>query len=102
MALKFRIAEENSGLLIYLSGDLTFADDESFREIISSLAGKTGSRAIVDLGGLTYIDSAGLGLFLVLKEAVEEVNKKLSIRQAKGQVKEMLEIAEFSSMIPFE
>jgi anti-anti-sigma factor len=90
------------GMEVSFSGRLIFADNGAFREIVQSLDGRNSGELLFDLENLDFVDSAGLGMFLIAKEAAESKGMKLRVRGAKGQVAEMLEVSQFSNVINIE
>lgn len=87
---------------VMLRGRLTFADHESFRDIVSIFKEGTTRRCALNLGGLEFIDSAGLGLLLIVRDAAKDGHADVVLRGAKGSVRKMLDIAKFSDIIPLE
>jgi anti-anti-sigma factor len=87
---------------IAISGDLTFVDSPAVIELIGALDGTGCKEFVLALGELESIDSAGLGMLILLNDAAQEKGARLSIRNPKGQVKTMLEVTEFGDVIPIE
>lgn len=86
-----------------LSGNLTFDDMTSFRQLIVEFQNASAERWVMDLRNLDFIDSAGLGLLLRLNAAAETCESKLSLRVSpEGKVKNMMDVAQFDQVIPFE
>lgn len=56
------------------------------------------SHLVVDLSEVQYIDSAALGLLLMLREKVQAAEKTLELRQPCGVVREVLEVAHFNRL----
>lgn len=100
--MDYTISENQDLITIKITGELTLADEEQFRVASMEASEKNGSKCIIDLSTLEFLDSAGLGLLLVLKEFCEEKNKSVSMRPGSGDVKEVLDISEFESLIPYE
>jgi anti-anti-sigma factor len=87
---------------VVMKGRFTFADHNAFREMIDGL-GKDGKRhCVLDMGGVEFIDSAGLGMLILLKDAASEKNIDLKLRGAQGQVRKMLDISRFKDIISIE
>ena len=54
------------------------------------------------INGLEFVDSSGLGMILVAREEVTQLDKKLSLRGAQGQVKRVLTVAQLGKVINIE
>ncbi|MEQ6884781.1 STAS domain-containing protein [Salicola sp. Rm-C-2C1-2] len=54
---------------------------------------------VVNLARTQFIDSAALGMLIQLKKKCDNANKSLVISNAKGSVKDTLEIANIQKMI---
>lgn len=84
---------------ISLSGRLTFADNKAFRNLVSNVEGTRRDKFVFDLGNLEYIDSAGLGMLILARDAAASQKKELRLCGAKGQVQQMLKISKFSTFM---
>ncbi|SED22550.1 STAS domain-containing protein [Pseudomonas anguilliseptica] len=51
---------------------------------------------VIDLQEVQYIDSAALGILLLLRDKAQAQNKTVEIRNLHGVAKDVLEIANFS------
>lgn len=87
---------------VLLKGRLTFSDHESFRDIIRVFKDGGPQNCVLNLGDLEFIDSAGLGLLLIVRDSAHENKVSVKIRGARGAVKKMLDIAKFHEIIPSE
>lgn len=68
MALTIDLEQNESHWLLTLTGDLDYGECASFRMNIDRILKSTPPAAIVDLSGLEYLDSSGLGLLLSLSK----------------------------------
>ncbi|WP_135076556.1 STAS domain-containing protein [Terasakiella sp. SH-1] len=100
--MQHTITENNGVVHVKLLGELTLTDEESFRSLSLEASEANGSKCVIDLTGLEFLDSAGLGLLLVLKEFCDDTSKTVSLIPGSGDVREILDISEFSSLIPYE
>jgi HptB-dependent secretion and biofilm anti anti-sigma factor len=98
--MEFNIDTNGNQRQMNLKGRLTFSDHELFREITGSLKEPGPSACQINLSGLEFIDSAGLGLLLLVSETAKEKNISISLSGARDQVSKMLEITKFSEVIP--
>jgi anti-sigma B factor antagonist len=78
---KLHIAEHQNGeaTVLVLSGHMTLDDgDLAFRQRVNDLVGAGHVKLIVDLSGVDYIDSSGIGML---------VDKLNTVRQRHGDIK---------------
>lgn len=68
MALSMDLEQEPTYWLLKLSGDLDYGECAAFRMSIDRILKSAPPAAIVDLSGLEYLDSSGLGLLLALSK----------------------------------
>ncbi|KLN61908.1 hypothetical protein WH96_03985 [Kiloniella spongiae] len=80
-------------------GEFGFPDNPKAQEIIKEVKEGSSSSYSIDLSGLETIDSAGLGMLLLINDAAEDGGKSLELRSPTGQVQKMLEISRFSEII---
>lgn len=100
--MEFTISNDGNRRLLNLSGRLTFNDHESFRDITKSLKEQGPNSCSINLSSLEFIDSAGLGLLLLVSETAKDQNINVTLSGARDQVHKMLEITKFSEVIPIE
>jgi len=100
--MDYSIKEDASSVTVQLNGELTVSDEEQFRTLCTDVTARAGTKCIVDLTQLSFLDSAGLGLMLVLKEMCDEAGKQVFLRVGNSPVRDILDISEFSSLIPYE
>ena len=84
---------------IHVMGRFDYESHGSFREAYADGASCAG--VIVDLSGANYIDSAALGMLLILREHVGNDTQRAIIRAARGQPLEVLSIAHFQRLFAF-
>lgn len=91
-----------SGIEIAVSGKLTARDNDSFRRLVSDIANASGHLCLLDLKELDFIDSAGLGMFLLAQDTARARGMRTAIRGAKPQVRRLLEVACFHTLFTLE
>lgn len=60
-----------------------------------ALESKEVKRILVDLKEVQYMDSAALGILLLLRDRAKAVSKEVELVNTSGAVREVLEIANF-------
>lgn len=84
--------------VIDIRGRLTFSDYSNFREMTQMLTEYKTKNCQIDLTGLEFIDSAGLGMLLIARDKIRAVDGQISLIGAQGQVKKMLDLGHFDRL----
>lgn len=96
--MDFASSHLNNELKILLSGQLTFSDAQKFKQVLE-LATQDGMRAVtLDFLNVTFIDSAGLGMLLLLRDQCQNKHIPVSIAGAQGQVEKIFMISKFDQL----
>lgn len=89
--------------VLFLRGRFDFSQYTYFKSVQGEVLDNDAvARIVLDLEGLEYLDSAALGILLVMLDRAKQHGKALSIRNAKGVVREILDVAHFERMFEFE
>ena len=81
-------------------GALDLATSRGLQTRMSELAGETGQEAILDLSGVSFMDSIGLGVVLKAASRFHRQGKRLLIVAPPGPVHRILEFAGVSDRLP--
>lgn len=94
----------NDGTAVFiLRGKFDFSQYSVFKDEQVRVLEKPEVRHVVlDFSGLDYLDSAALGILLVLKDRASERKQTVAIRNASGVVREILDVAHFDRMFVIE
>lgn len=104
--MKIDFHQDATGLRAAFSGSSGFGDYrqvEQFCQMIEQ--GGTQFKTVqIDLSGLEFIDSSGLGLLLLLKEQCDRYSVRVQIANPCGQVRKMLEASRLNELfgIPYQ
>ena len=94
---------DNKVATLTLRGRFDFSQYSVFKEEQNRVLDKDSINEIVlDFGGLEYLDSAALGIMLVLLDKAKAKGQTVTIRRAKGVVREILDVAHFERMFIIE
>lgn len=90
-----------TGLSYHGELDIAVADQlvDDCREQLDDLALLAGSVFVVDLSGVTFLDSAGLEALLEVQELVEEYDLVCRVRRSSPAVHRIVELAERSEQL---
>lgn len=88
---------------IRLEGRFDFSTHRDFRAAVeSALQQSNGSAVVVDLGGVDYLDSSALGMLLMLRDKVGAAKKTVSLANCRGNVRQVLDIANFGKLFTID
>jgi HptB-dependent secretion and biofilm anti anti-sigma factor len=98
--MRFEFDDEDA--TVSISGEFTFTDHPAFKTIASRLFEGQGKPIVIDLAKLEFIDSAGLGMLLIVRDEADKAGRKLILRGPCGQVKRMFEVTKFDTLFTVE
>ena len=97
--MQAKISKEVGNAVIALSGRFDFNTHRDFRGAYEPLVLDSSIRSVaVDFSGVDYLDSSALGMLLMLRDKLGGVNKEVALRGVKGNVKQVLDIANFGKL----
>ncbi len=89
--------------MLQLRGRFDFSQYSVFKAEQERVTDRQDVRHIVmDFADLNYLDSAALGLLLVLQERARERDQSVTIRHARGLVRDILDVAHFDRLFVIE
>ncbi|GAA4253233.1 STAS domain-containing protein [Azospirillum formosense] len=100
--MNFQVRRSSETLEVLLSGRLEFTDHDSLPDIVDLLNGEATRRFVLDMDGLTFIDSAGIGMLLILQDEAEQRNIKLVLRKLQGDVLRSIDLARIGEVVTIE
>jgi HptB-dependent secretion and biofilm anti anti-sigma factor len=95
MALQVLRNADNS-TVIKISGRFDFSCHSEFRQAYSSHP--AGASIVVDMSEASYLDSAALGMLLLLRDHANATGSPVAIANCQGQPNEVLRIANFDRL----
>lgn len=85
---------------IFLKGRLTFDGNEAFRQIYDAVEAVPARDVTLDVSAVDFIDSAGLGMVLLLRDCTLAKGGTLSLRRPAGQVRRLLDVCHMHDLLP--
>jgi anti-anti-sigma factor len=95
-------APDGDRLVLKLRGELDLASAGSLESELQAAASDGFRDLVIDLSGLAFMDSTGIGLLVRAQVAAQENQHKLSLRRGPAQVQRVLEITGLADRMPFE
>jgi HptB-dependent secretion and biofilm anti anti-sigma factor len=87
---------------VSISGEFTFTDHIAFKAIAIRLFKRLGKPIVIDLAKLEFIDSAGLGMLLIIRDEADKGGRRLILRGPCGQVRRMFDVTKFDTLFTVE
>lgn len=92
--MQFRVKDEGASVRVTLEGQLNFAANEDFQELLGQLVSQKNKRIVFDMTGLSHIDSVGLGLLYIAREDMAENGSTVVLASPRDNVLRMLQLTE--------
>jgi len=105
---KLVISEERAGSthpvsVLTLRGTIETTNASGLEETLGRIVDEKCYRIIVDLGGVTYISSAGWGIFISEIKRIRRNGGDIKLAAMAPEVREVFELLEFGNILkPFE
>lgn len=96
--MDYAVQAATDGLHVTLKGRMTLIDHEKFRNVVDAIEKSTGSKCVFDLSGLEFVDSSGLGMFLIARDVALPKGMEIELFGAQDGVKRILQIAKFQTL----
>ncbi len=100
--MDFKTTNTNDETRVWLAGRLEFTDHDKLHDLVELLGQAISRRLVIDLSELGFIDSAGLGMLLILQEEAEIRQIKMVVRGPAGEVKRSIELARLNEIVTIE
>jgi anti-sigma B factor antagonist len=94
------VEQEGAGAALRLAGEFDVSCEHAFMDAATSALEDDTRELLVDLRGLSFIDSSGLRMLIQLWMESRRGGFELSILQGNGQVRRTLEIAGLDRVLP--
>jgi anti-anti-sigma factor len=85
--------------VFHLQGRMTFQDNDAFREVMIDVTRGKDRTIVLDLGGLDYMDSFAIGLFLVARDESAKGGNHLEFHNPRGAVLRVFQLAELDAVL---
>jgi anti-sigma B factor antagonist len=97
---RFALEELQGCVVVVASGEIDVSTAPALRETVDS-ACESGGRIVVDLTGVTFMDSTGVGVLLgALRKNDHLQNRTMSLVGARGTVRKVLDLTGVSELLP--
>lgn len=96
--MQIKVESKNNTDIVILSGEVDLYNSPQVRKKLTELINHKNPHIIVDLSGVTYMDSSGLATLVEAMQKIAKNNGKFILVGIKGAVKNMFEIARLNEV----
>lgn len=98
-----RTNSDNPVSIIRLRGTIETTNAAGLEEVLDRIIGRNCYRIVVDLGAVTYISSAGWGIFISEIKRIRRNGGDIKLAGMTPEVREVFDLLEFNSILkPFD
>lgn len=99
MALTINLLEKEGVTLLELQGNLTFGEEcDSFNEQIKNLLDANRLRIVLNMEGISFCDSSGLGCLITAFKAARDRGGDLKLLRLSKEVQVLLDLTKLSAV----
>ena len=85
--------QQNNGItLLSLTGEVDVSVAPKLRSVLKGLIDTSTAKIIVDLSSVDFIDSSGLGLFVMAYKSIRAYNGKIKFAKARPEVLKVIRL----------
>jgi anti-anti-sigma factor len=100
--LKIGLERDPQGVRITLVGEVDLATVPELNRLLDQLADSEHRRVLIDLTGVEFMDSTGLGSIIRAVRAADANGHRLAVRRGSPQVQRLFELTGLVDRLTFE
>jgi anti-anti-sigma factor len=85
-----------------LSGDLDMSATFALEPVLDRVLAQDPRRLVLDLGGVPFVDSSGLGLLIATHERASRAGVDMAISGAGPEIQRVIHIAGLDDLLPVQ
>lgn len=100
--MQYESSERNGVIEVRLHGRVTYSDHPSFRNVIAQVRDSAAQRLVFEMADVEFIDSAGLGMLLMVRDTASQKKAEVVLRHPRGQVQRIFASSKFDTLFIIE
>lgn len=96
--MQANVSNRDGVAVVLLQGRFDFNAHREFRGAVEDALAAGEGEIRVDLGGVDYLDSSALGMLLMLRDKAKGGGREVTLANAVGPVKQVVDIANFGKL----
>lgn len=91
--------ENDKEYVVYLNGELDLSVAPQLRSALESVVNQVEKTLILNLKGLKYIDSTGIGIIISVLKIRDELNAPFTVREIPSSIKRLFDLTGISEFL---
>ena len=100
--MQYESAERDGVIVVTLHGRITYSDHPSFRNVIGQIRDAAAQKVVFEMADVEFIDSAGLGMLLMVRDTASQKKTEVVLRRPCGQVQRIFASSKFDTLFTIE
>jgi anti-anti-sigma factor len=100
MSMKTNERPVPNGVILDITGDLTYANRELFKTAVEKVRQKGCRHLILNMADVRFVDSSGLGLLALVSQNFKLSQGQVSMLKPQSYVREIMILANIQKLIP--
>jgi anti-anti-sigma factor len=97
--MQIEIATAGGKMLVRLTGNFDYTMRNQFMaQMDEAMAHASAQELRIEMGALDYIDSSALGMLLMLRDRAKKQNMTVTLANAQGRIRQVLDTAQFERL----
>ena len=98
--LSFSITEEPGYAVVSAAGQIDAGTEQALRDVLTSVRARGALRVVVDLAGVAFLASSGIGVLMAARRVLAAAGGSLVLASPRGEVAQILSLTGVSELIP--
>ena len=99
-SLAFSVSRAPGYAVLSVAGQVDASTEQGFRDALTSVLAHGVPRIVVDLSGVGFMSSAGIGVLMGVRRVLADAGGSLVLAAPHGEVAQVLSIAGVAEVIP--
>jgi anti-anti-sigma factor len=95
------VRTDHDTVVLEIAGEFDMAEVEAFRTCVDGIAASCDGEVVVDLGGITFIDSSAISVLLNARRRLDNEGRELWLRRPSPAVARVFELAGLTSVFDY-
>jgi anti-sigma B factor antagonist len=98
--LSISVSQGPGYVVVSVAGELDASTEREFRDALTSVLAPGVLRIVVDLAGVTFMASAGIGVLMGMRRVLADEGGSLALASPRGEVAQVLKLTGVGEVIP--